>query len=214
MDFIFDPSLVFYLPLHELDGASFMSKDKHGHLATVTGAVWTPRGRSFDGIDDIINLGNSSLFNFTSGDFSILLWVKPGTITDTDYELFNRGVVNTDGYRFFHRNGGFQFWTHQVGAAQQTTSNLGLVSVDVWSLLGMSRSGNSVRLYHNNIDVTNVAGSHTDPLTNTRDTFLGTYGDGASAPYAGLIGEVLGYDRVVTPLEIQRIYLSTRWRYQ
>ena len=56
MDFIFDPSMVLYLPLYELDGASFMSKDAYGHLCTVTGALWTSQGRDFDGIDDSITL--------------------------------------------------------------------------------------------------------------------------------------------------------------
>ena len=54
MNFIFDPSLVLYLPLHQRDGSSFMSKDAYGHVCTVTGAVWTPEGRLFDGVDDYI----------------------------------------------------------------------------------------------------------------------------------------------------------------
>ena len=59
MDFIFDPSLVLYLPLYQPDGASFASRDAYGHLCTVTGALWTPQGRTFDGADDIIDLGNN-----------------------------------------------------------------------------------------------------------------------------------------------------------
>ena len=47
--FKLDPSLVLYLPLYELDGSSFRSRDAYGHLATVTGALWTPQGRTLMG---------------------------------------------------------------------------------------------------------------------------------------------------------------------
>ena len=86
MDFIFDPSLVLYLPLYELDGASFMSKDAYGHLCTVTGATWTPRGRSFDGTDDHIALPQAAYQVAGDGDdLTILIWyeqlpVSVGTI--------------------------------------------------------------------------------------------------------------------------------------
>ena len=51
-DFIFDPSLALYLPLYELDGASFVSRDAYGYLCTITGASWKLRGYKFDGVDD------------------------------------------------------------------------------------------------------------------------------------------------------------------
>ena len=43
--FKYDPSLVLYLPLGELDGDKFMSRDAYGHLCAVTGATWTPNSR-------------------------------------------------------------------------------------------------------------------------------------------------------------------------
>src|SRR3990167_5915362 len=53
-EFGLDPSLVLYLPLWKKDGSSFMSDDAYGHLATVTGATWGSQGRTFDGVDDLI----------------------------------------------------------------------------------------------------------------------------------------------------------------
>ena len=53
---IHDPSLVLDLPLYELDGASFMSKDTYGHLCTVTNTLWRLDGRHFAGAD-FINCG-------------------------------------------------------------------------------------------------------------------------------------------------------------
>jgi len=73
---ITDPNLVLYLPLHRLDGASFMSRDAYGHLCTVTGALWTPQGRSFDAVpDDYITVPDHSVFDI-SAELTVLVWVK------------------------------------------------------------------------------------------------------------------------------------------
>jgi len=60
MNFVFDPSLELYLPLYELDGSSFMSKDACGHICLVTGALWGSQGRTFDGGDDYIDITTTS----------------------------------------------------------------------------------------------------------------------------------------------------------
>jgi len=215
--------LVFYAPLwHErahLNGAMkspFLTPDRFHHSATVTGTTLTRLtsgvdAPSFDG-DDSISLTNNSIFNFISEDFSILMWIKPSVITDTDYELFNRGVVAAEGYRFFHRNGGTQFWTLN-GASQQTLSSLGMV-VDTWYLVGVSRSGGSVILYRNGVNTNSTSGNHSNPTSNTRTAYIGVYTDGSSAHYSGIIGEVWVYkDKSLTAVEHQQIYRTTKGRY-
>ena len=67
MNFIYDPSLVLYLPFYQLDGASFMSKDKHGYPCTVTGALWRPDGHYFDGTDDKIVVPDAASLDITTG---------------------------------------------------------------------------------------------------------------------------------------------------
>ena len=80
MNIIFDPSLVLYLPLYGQDGASFMSQDAGGHLCAVTGALWRPDSRYFDGIDDKINCGHSPALNLTSG-VTVEVWFKPVSVS-------------------------------------------------------------------------------------------------------------------------------------
>ena len=89
MDFIFDPSLALYLPLYELGGASFMSRDKHGHLCSVTGASPVFRGYSFDGTDDRIESAIHSVAQI-SGAFTVEIVIKPGTVA-----VGNRGTCST-----------------------------------------------------------------------------------------------------------------------
>lgn len=64
-EFILDPSLALYLPLYKLDGAKIMSQDAYGQLFTVTGALWQPDGRLFDGSDDMLRYAVS---NWRKGD--------------------------------------------------------------------------------------------------------------------------------------------------
>lgn len=75
-----DPYLKLYLPLYELDGSSFMSKDAYGHLCTVTGALWRPNGRWFDKTSDIITCGNIGTAR------TLCFWFKPDTTTESILE--------------------------------------------------------------------------------------------------------------------------------
>src|SRR3990167_3354567 len=61
----------------------FLSDDGYGHLATVTGALWTPQGYSFDGDDHIDIAVNSTLQNLNS--LSVFTWEKAATPTSSRY---------------------------------------------------------------------------------------------------------------------------------
>ncbi|MDO8687497.1 MAG: hypothetical protein Q7K41_02790, partial [Dehalococcoidales bacterium] len=96
MDFIFDPSLVLYLPLYEPDSSSLMSKDAYGHLAAVTGATWGTLGRTFDGSDDQIDCGNASSLvtafgGDTTGSYTYLWWQKVAS-APLSCGLLNKGA--------------------------------------------------------------------------------------------------------------------------
>src|SRR3990167_8107213 len=54
----------------------FLSDDAYGHLCTRTGALWTPQGYSFDGVDDKITIPDHSSLQFGIGNFTISIWAK------------------------------------------------------------------------------------------------------------------------------------------
>lgn len=104
-DFILDPSCILYLPLWKKDGAQFMSDDMYGHLCTVTGALWTPQGRYFDGVDDKIALASFGFFR--EGKQTILMTFKlittiPGT---REFLLYYPGAASGNRVYFIHTNG-------------------------------------------------------------------------------------------------------------
>ncbi len=202
---------VFYASMRR-DGAAFLSDDGSGHLCTVTGATWGSQGRTF--VSGNYITAPVAQMNFTSGDFSILIWVKITSLA-AQGELLCRGAYQEDGYRFYiTTDGNFSFDTWQLGAAQGSYAFAGDIVINNWNFLGITRTGTSVKLYKNAIDRTQSVTSHTNPLTSTRTVKLGIYDDLSIDPMVGTIGEVLGYNRVLSPGEIQQIYLATKWRYQ
>ena len=209
MNFVFDPSLVLYLPLQITDGSPFMSRDVYGHRCTVTGARWTPQGRSFDGSDDRINCGNASIFDITSS-ITLEVWTNlsaaavasewPGILDkDNSYSLrINENSTNIYG-RF------------KIGGATRFTPSYSAM-LETWYHAVITYCGHYLRLYINGAEQTpstSVTGA-IDITTN--DVQLGRV---ATAFYLnGLIGEVRIYRRGLTPAEIQRNYLATKWRYR
>ncbi len=203
--FIFDPSLVLYLPLWKLDRASFMSRDAYGHLCTVTGAVWRLSGRYFDGTDDKIECGNQGI----TGNFTVEAWIKMTSATVDAWQAFYSAVgteiwlgtnPNSDTVRL--HIGGANDWTdctfdlgtawhHVVGTWNGTT---GLITID-------------------NVDQ-DMTPSGTPNNPTAGDAAIGVESVSDGNDLDGYVGEVRVYNRALASLEIQHNYLATKWRYR
>ena len=211
-DFIRDPSLGLYVPLYKLDGASFMSKDAYGHLCTVTGALWTPRARDFDGVDDKIVIPHHESLTFTTGDFTIEAWGKVDVL-DVWQTIFSKGHYKIDGYAFyFTSSNAVQLEINQADSSWNASSLAGSLTSGVWYHLLGTRKGTVGKVYINGGEA--GSGTLADPLTNTRNPSIGIRAIGFGYLFNGLIGEVRVYNRALTPPEIQHNYLATKWRYR
>ena len=227
MNFILDQSLVLYLPLYELDGASFASRDAYGHLCTVSGATWGIQGRTFDGIDDKIVIPDNPVFSFGNGltdvAFSLLAWIK---LTDASVNRFILTKETT----------GLQEWSWQVlsdntfrfcaidnSALVQATRTYTFSLFGQWVFLGGSYNGvggataaNGITLYENGAVKTSTANNNASYVAMedlTASVQIGARGQ-ADTWFKGSIGEVFVFNRSLSPLEFQNIYLATKWRYQ
>jgi len=213
-DFILDPSLVLYLPLHQLDGACFMSKDAYGHLCTVTGALWNSRGRSFDG-DDYVDCGGDANICSITGDLTLEAWAKKtvssGDTTvlgtkqgrndyTTPYNLYIMGPDNTPRFRLGE------------GDDQCLADSTVGVTIDEWAHLVATIEGNNAKIWVNAVE------TGSDTFAGTRQTglklTLGAANATGDRPFTGVIDLVRIYNRALTPMEIQRNYLATKRRYQ
>jgi hypothetical protein len=215
VNFILDPSLVLYLPLYELNGASFVSKDAYGHLCTVTGALWRLQGRYFDGSDDRIEADEQLVSAYP---FTLCGWIKADSSNttanntllcladkDDSARYYNIGVLLTSGKAYiFARN------STAVQLKEGTTD-----CFDAWYFItGVFTSATLRDIYVNETNEGTGATSVTYS-TEVDRLSVGRMGDSTPSDYAkGLIGEVLVYNRALTPLEIQHNYLATKWRYR
>lgn len=214
MDFILDPSLVLYLPLYELDGDSFMSRDAYGRLAIVTGALWTPQGRTFDGVDDLISVADNDAFD--PGDFTMSTWTKQNAFAGGYWERAFIAHDTTGGttnkWLFAHTGSATIFeWVNTWPTSPALTSNAWTLSAGVWYQIGVTRQGSTFTFYKDG--VANGTASSAVGLANVAVPLTIGWAE-ATKKYDGTIGEVLIYNRALTPAEIQNIYLATKWWYQ
>ena len=209
MDFIFDPSLVLYLPLHQLDGASFMSKDTYGHLCTVTGALWKPQGRLFDGSDDVIDIGTIS--GITSV-YTISLWVNSADAPVGASEHFLGGTTLQFEPDFgLDTNSKIRIVGNSLDS--YLTSAAALTSA-TWYMITAVMSGKYKGLYINgSLDKEETGPTYTAGW-DAAGHLIGAYNSPASSFFDGTIGEAWVYNRALSVIEIQRNYLATKWRYQ
>ncbi len=123
--------------------------------------------------------------NFTDGDFSVVMQVLVTSLA-AERMLFSRGLGLTDGYySYVTAAGRIRFFTNQVAASQFSESADGAVLVDTHYTIGFSRSGASVLVYQDGVDVTNIGGAHIDPVTCARTLKIGIADDLTSRLFIG-----------------------------
>ena len=213
MKFIFDPSLVLYLPLYQLGGASFKSQDAHGHLCTVTGARWQSDGRYFDGLDDVIDCGSNPSLESTT--WTIETWIYRQANSGEYERIVCKGTVNVNDYwiqidNTEHFKAGFK----TGGTGKEVATSI-TASIQTWYHFVATLDG-TLKIFVDMVERASIDYSAFTPNTNVSPLNIGRLGNGGTwfYKYNGLIGEVRLYRRALTPQEIQRNYLSTKWRYQ
>jgi hypothetical protein len=206
MDFIFDPSLVLYLPLYELDGSSFRSKDAYGCVSTVTGAVWTPRGRSFDGIDDSITAPYYQGLGLTQA-VTVEAIIMPKQTKEYGVIV----IKQTNQYIFDLHNdyARFDFYAAASWHTQQDASHL--ISQNIWHHLCVTYDRNKVKMYDQGELF--YSNSETTAMPSSSGQLLINGAIGGNALQCEL-GELRIYSRALNPTEIQHNYLATKWRYR
>jgi hypothetical protein len=160
--------------------------------------------------------------NFTSSNFTISLMFKPnsGIYGGGQMGIFGYGQENNYGYWMQISKvstNKLSFFTAQFGNTQTTTSSDFSSYSGKWVYLTIVRNGTSVRIYANNVDITETAGTHTNPASNTvRSLTLAKsrQNDGSltfttHADYASFIM----YNRALSASELTRNFDSHRLRF-
>ena len=200
-----DPYCKFYLPLWKLDGDSFADHSAYGHLCTNYGPIWTPQGRSFDGVDDYVDCGVKDSLNLTD-EIALEAWIKIKDFTTAGYLLARNLAAPSDSMQY-----GIYLNTDESVyiTVEQSTWGSGIIApIGEWThLVALIKSGSYQKLYLNGA----YQAKTTCPTISSRDwkLLIGMRNNngGQSYPFNGLIGEVRIYSRVLTPQEILDHYI-------
>jgi hypothetical protein len=104
--------------------------------------------------------------------------------------------------------GVYSFRTDQTGAGQISATAAGAIVAVVWQLIGLSRSGASIRLYINGLDRTSTAAAHINPLTSVGDCYIG--GGAAGTWWNGRLWNPRIWGRALSPSEHMSIFKRER----
>ena len=211
-----DPTLALYLPLWyphgDMTGSTIYSYDKNRHSCTVTGATWGVIGRTFNGTSGVIDCGNSSAFDVTTG-VTVELWLYSDTDGASQGLVCKRGAGANWPFDIYK-------WSDNqvlIGARGSAGENL-----DFDTSVAINTTGWHHLVYtynkQNQIVYLDVATTESQANTTTMATNTDPIEIGANSSltrwYKNLIGEVRIYNRALSVGEITRNYQATKWRYQ
>ena len=208
-----DPSLVLDLPLYKLDGQAFNSVDAYGHLATNTGALWTPNGRTFDGVDDLLTLGRITELEGASAQWTIEFWFK---LTDNLTNV--RCFFAYDANDLLQTNDCYMYWQssnlqiqYQMGGGEAEKASPVVSLADLgWHHIIYGKSATNALIYFDAaliVDTAFAGGAFTSSYTlKFADNFNVNFGKGT-------YGAIRIHNRLLTPWEILGRYIMSKGRY-
>jgi hypothetical protein len=170
---------------------------------------------TFDGTNDGINLGASSVFNRFTGEFTIDTWVRRSNLGTTwgniigDY--YTNSTANPLEWQIMMSSSGYLNVYNVTNGyiINPITSGFG---PNTWVNVVLSRVGTTLSLYANSNLISSVTNTTTFGSA-TGTLRIGIDGDGISEPFTGDISSVKIYNRGLTSSEVLNNYNNTKRKY-
>ncbi len=138
-----------------------------GNTGTISGASWNSSGRfstalTFDGINDFINVSDSSSLNLTTA-YAIEAWININS-------LLSSSILDKDnGYAITLSSSGILSVWHN-GTIINSTSAL---SVNAWYHIAATYNGNAIKLYINGAENASSTGTISGLSQTARNLYIG-----------------------------------------
>jgi hypothetical protein len=181
----------------------------HGRDGTVVGATLVAgivgaNAYSFDGSNDTIDFGAN--LQYTTGDFSFSVWLKPVAAQNTWACVFGTHGIN-GGYALQQRDNNTNRYRVQTGSGGvfgATGTDFALIA-DIWSHVVITREGTVIKGYVNGNHVYTDVSVAT--ISNALNFVAGNYTQsGWSGYYKGEMDELASWSRALSAAEALAIY--------
>lgn len=181
----------------------------HGSYESPTNNEPSTYALSFDGQDDYVSLPDHSDLHWETGDFTVLLWyrVLSGTDTSSDPILFSKHDYDWNNYFFiyFRFSGELGFLLGDIGGEEEIRFRYDSRD-SYWNFLVAIRESGVMSLYWNNF----LVGTETNTRNLTCSDNINIGGDIIDDAYYlnGTIDEVQIYNRALDSSELTQLYNS------
>lgn len=209
--------LVGYWPLDDGPGTT-SDQSGNGNDGTAYGATFAAGGGvtggtyHFDGVNDYIQVADSSVLNPSTGSVTIETWVYPRALPSSD----NQSMLLD---KFWWQGSGYGIWLNQQGAinwnagTRATQTGSGVIQLNKWQHIAMVADGSTdlTTLYYNGVAVTTIQWNGSleayAPHSRTKNLWIGAEQRANPWEYPnyfkGYIDEVRIYARAKTAVEIE-----------
>jgi hypothetical protein len=169
----------------------------------------------FDGTNDYVNFGNSSVFNQSGGkSFTITCWALFNTATQNHNPIFNKAATNgTWEYTLGLSSGRGVFWLTSSNGTSWVYPVVGeTISLNIWYYYSVGFN------FANQVSFASINGkqiytsSQTGIYNGSRAFEIGRHNDPVTT-MNGRISNLNFYNRALTPQEIQQNYNALKGRY-
>lgn len=170
----------------------------------------------FDGVDDYLNIGNTTVANVFTGDFTVSVWVyrllsAGPTFGNIIGDYFTGSVQTTGEWQIMMSNGGaFNLYRVGDGYVINNTSNYG---ANQWHNVVVTRVGSAITMYVDNVSIATATNSNTFG-TSTGNLNIGIDGNNSSEPLNGRISDLMIYKGLgLSSTQVTQNFNALRGRY-
>lgn len=228
MSYYYGPSLVkdgLVLCLDAANPKSYVSGsttiyDLSGNNNTgslVNGPTYTTNGKGgivFDGVNDYVSVNNTSTLR-PSSEMTVIMWVKPTSITPNWVNLFGQNPY-TGGYLIFLETGGEKIRALQhISGTEYRCNTVYKISTNGYTHICFTfKTGDAIRSYFNGVaNMLKTLPAGTFEYNTSNPFYIAGPIQYGNSPYNGITSMLAIYNKALTPSEILQHYNSTKGRY-
>lgn len=199
-------------------GTSVLDISGNGLRGTIINGTTYVSGMSgyfqFDGVDDYITFGNTTVANVFTGDFTISAWSYRLLTTGPAWgniigDYFTANV--TDEWQIMMSSDG-AFFLYRVGTGYVISPTAGY-GANQWHNVVVTRIGSTITMYVDNVSVATATNSSTFGRT-TGNLNIGIDGNNAAEPFNGRISDIMIYKGLgLSAAQVSQNFNALRGRY-